>query len=330
MDNNKVGEFIAKCRKEKQMTQAELAEKLGITDRSVSKWERGINLPDTTIMAELCEVLGITINDLFNGDYVDVKKENNNKKVFIILICLLVFLLALSGSFVVHLLSKADNNNSLNNIKEEVKENIKNEESNKNEAISDDEELVKEEVVVPEKENEKKETSSSSGKNNKNEANKNYDSFNDPNHPIEVENRENLAKNLYGYNCINYEDLVVEGVYIGTLYLKTYASFKPSLIHELIYTFIFELSIELTEEELNEFAISIYEEMGVIEGFTSSWYIKDGMLHIKYYATRASLEKTYPDSFIGEHDDLAELGINGFCGGQFNPSSDCEYFFIEG
>lgn len=64
MDQIKIGRFIAEKRKEQKMTQVQLAEKLGITDRAVSKWETGKSLPDASIMLELCGLLGITVNDL--------------------------------------------------------------------------------------------------------------------------------------------------------------------------------------------------------------------------------------------------------------------------
>lgn len=79
MDLVKIGKFISSKRKEKNITQSELAEKLYITDRAVSKWENGICLPDAGTMPELCEILGITINDLFSGEVVDMK--NNEKKL---------------------------------------------------------------------------------------------------------------------------------------------------------------------------------------------------------------------------------------------------------
>lgn len=76
-----IGEFIAKQRKEKSLTQAALAEKLGITDRAVSKWERGKGLPDASLMLELCEILGITVNELLNGEKIemdDYKKKTED------------------------------------------------------------------------------------------------------------------------------------------------------------------------------------------------------------------------------------------------------------
>lgn len=79
MDQVKIGKFISKKRKEKNITQSELAEKLNITDRAVSKWENGNCMPDSGIIPELCKILNITINDLFSGEIVDMK--DNEKKL---------------------------------------------------------------------------------------------------------------------------------------------------------------------------------------------------------------------------------------------------------
>ena len=70
MDQERIGKFIASCRKEQNLTQANLAEKLGITDRAVSKWETGRSLPDASIMPELCAILDININELFSGERI--------------------------------------------------------------------------------------------------------------------------------------------------------------------------------------------------------------------------------------------------------------------
>ncbi len=78
MNQVKIGKFIADCRKQKNLTQMQLAEKFGITDKAISKWERGIALPDSSIMLELCDILGITVNELLNGEKIDM--ENNNQK----------------------------------------------------------------------------------------------------------------------------------------------------------------------------------------------------------------------------------------------------------
>lgn len=76
MDQIKTGKFIAECRKQKNLTQMQLAEKLNITDRAVSKWETGKSLPDASIMVELCDILNISVNDLLCGEVVDVKNYN--------------------------------------------------------------------------------------------------------------------------------------------------------------------------------------------------------------------------------------------------------------
>lgn len=78
MNQEEIGKFIAKCRKEKNLTQAQLAEKLNITDRAVSKWENGKSMPDSSIMLELCEILGITVNELLSGEKITM--ENSEKK----------------------------------------------------------------------------------------------------------------------------------------------------------------------------------------------------------------------------------------------------------
>ena len=78
MDQIKIGKFIAACRKEQGLTQLQLADKLGITDKAVSKWERGIAMPDTSIMLELCEILQINVNELLSGEKITM--ENKNQK----------------------------------------------------------------------------------------------------------------------------------------------------------------------------------------------------------------------------------------------------------
>ena len=76
MDQVKIGMFIADCRKKAKLTQLQLAEKLGITDRAISKWETGKSLPDSSIMLELCGMLGITVNDLLSGEVVTMDHYN--------------------------------------------------------------------------------------------------------------------------------------------------------------------------------------------------------------------------------------------------------------
>ena len=79
MDQMKIGRFIADCRKKNGLTQAQLAEKLNITDRAVSKWETGKSMPDTSIMLELCNILKISVNDLLSGEVVSM--DNYNKQL---------------------------------------------------------------------------------------------------------------------------------------------------------------------------------------------------------------------------------------------------------
>ena len=79
MDQIRIGKFIAERRKELNLTQMQLAEKLGITDRAVSKWENGKAMPDSSIMLELCEILQISVNDLLHGEVITM--ENYNKEL---------------------------------------------------------------------------------------------------------------------------------------------------------------------------------------------------------------------------------------------------------
>ena len=77
MDQVKIGKFIAECRRGVGLTQMQLAEKLNITDRAVSKWETGRAMPDSSIMLELCRVLKINVNDLLCGERVIMEKYNS-------------------------------------------------------------------------------------------------------------------------------------------------------------------------------------------------------------------------------------------------------------
>ena len=67
MNQEKIGKFISLSRKNKSLTQKDLAEKLNVSINAVSKWERGLNLPDVSLMKELCSILDITLNELFEG-----------------------------------------------------------------------------------------------------------------------------------------------------------------------------------------------------------------------------------------------------------------------
>ena len=77
MDQIKIGKFIGEQRKVHNLTQSELSEKLGITDRAISKWERGICLPDAGLMLDLCKILEISVNELLTGEKISM--ENNTE-----------------------------------------------------------------------------------------------------------------------------------------------------------------------------------------------------------------------------------------------------------
>ena len=81
MDLIKIGKFIADCRKSKNITQEQLAERLRITDRAISKWERGLSLPDVDKMLDLCNIFDINVNELLNGEKIDMKdyKKKNEE-----------------------------------------------------------------------------------------------------------------------------------------------------------------------------------------------------------------------------------------------------------
>ena len=76
MDQVKIGKFISECRKKNNLTQVQLAEKLNITDRAVSKWENGKSMPDSSIMLDLCNELKISVNELLSGEVIDMNNYN--------------------------------------------------------------------------------------------------------------------------------------------------------------------------------------------------------------------------------------------------------------
>lgn len=87
MDQKKIGAFIAQCRKEKNLTQMQLAELLEITNQAVSKWENGRGMPDVSLLQPLCNVLDISLNELFSGEHISAeeykgKAEENISKLF--------------------------------------------------------------------------------------------------------------------------------------------------------------------------------------------------------------------------------------------------------
>lgn len=119
MNQEKIGKFIAELRKEKKMTQIDLANKLGITDRAISKWENGRGMPDLSLLTSLCEILDVSINELLSGerlnkkdyqeklekniinaiDYTDKKVKKIKKTFLIILLVILLFIVILITMF---------------------------------------------------------------------------------------------------------------------------------------------------------------------------------------------------------------------------------------
>jgi len=116
MNQEKIGKFILELRREKNMTQQELADKIGVTDRAISKWENGRGLPDLSLMIPLCKELGITINELISGEQIEKedyqskleenifktidytnKKFANKNKIFKIVVGIMIILITITG-----------------------------------------------------------------------------------------------------------------------------------------------------------------------------------------------------------------------------------------
>lgn len=114
MNQEKIGKFIAECRKTCKLTQNDLAIKLGVTDKSVSKWERGVCLPDVSLFQDLCQILNISLNELFAGEHLKekelikkseeniiniIKDEKIKKNKYKIIIISFIFLLIIISLF---------------------------------------------------------------------------------------------------------------------------------------------------------------------------------------------------------------------------------------
>lgn len=84
MNQEKAGRFIAACRKQKGLTQKQLAEKLYITNRAVSKWETGKSMPDALIMLDLCSILDITVTELLSGEKIEPEKMQSKADINLI------------------------------------------------------------------------------------------------------------------------------------------------------------------------------------------------------------------------------------------------------
>lgn len=87
MNQAKIGQFISYCRKQKGLTQSQLAEKFGITDKAISKWENGKSMPDPSLFMPLCSLLGISLNEFLLGEYIsdEALKEKSNQVLYEIL-----------------------------------------------------------------------------------------------------------------------------------------------------------------------------------------------------------------------------------------------------
>ena len=101
MDQVKIGRFIAECRKKNDLTQMQLAEKLNITDRAISKWENGKAMPDSSIMLDLCKELKISVNELLSGEVIEMNNYNEKleKNLIAILLLNLHFLMMVAQRF---------------------------------------------------------------------------------------------------------------------------------------------------------------------------------------------------------------------------------------
>ena len=110
MSNKSIGEMISSLRKEKGMTQNDLAEKMNVTDKAVSKWERNLSCPDVNSIPKLAEILGTTVEELLNAQ----SKKENSKVDEIINIALLGVGLAMGSCIIVtSVLKQIDMNNAI-------------------------------------------------------------------------------------------------------------------------------------------------------------------------------------------------------------------------
>jgi len=97
MDQEKIGNFIKNIREENNLTQKELADKLGVTFQAVSKWENGKNIPDIAILKQISEEFHINIDEILSGERKNIEEKRNHKLIYIVLIILAIGLLVLGG-----------------------------------------------------------------------------------------------------------------------------------------------------------------------------------------------------------------------------------------
>jgi len=81
INNEKFGHFLAEVRKEKQMTQKDLADKLFVSDKTVSKWERGLSMPNVVLLIPIADILDVTVTELLRGEKIDTQKNIDTKEV---------------------------------------------------------------------------------------------------------------------------------------------------------------------------------------------------------------------------------------------------------
>ena len=118
MDQDKIGEFIQMLRKEKNISQVELAKRIGVSNKAVSKWETGNGLPDYAVFDGLCRELNITLNELLNGErnvnesnvvseYMEYKEMQNKKKIlWVLIISFLLILCIMLGTYFINSYNK--------------------------------------------------------------------------------------------------------------------------------------------------------------------------------------------------------------------------------
>lgn len=112
MDQEKIGKFILNLRKENNLTQKDLADKLGVTYQAVSKWENGKNIPDIAIIKLICEEFNVDINDVLDLKPITKKNEKNNKKYYIIIgVIVTIIIVSLSIVGINHYRNDTKNNN---------------------------------------------------------------------------------------------------------------------------------------------------------------------------------------------------------------------------
>ncbi len=123
MEQINIGKFIAECRKKNNLTQAELAKRINVTDKAISKWETGRGLPDSSVMLDLCKELKISVNELLSGkaletqnytenaekNLVELNRKNEKKRsfiIFFIIVTILLLIIAITELFFVLMLQK--------------------------------------------------------------------------------------------------------------------------------------------------------------------------------------------------------------------------------